>query len=106
MTASPDWFENTDVAVDPTRNADGTIDMHGLLVLTSDAPADTGARIVTDKSASSEYPATINVDISKVNTTPQPEADTVDGISPIIPIAAIAVVVLVLAVVIWKKIRG
>ncbi|SEG04273.1 hypothetical protein SAMN04487934_1071 [Eubacterium ruminantium] len=31
--ATTDWFENVDVSVAPTRNEDGSIDMHGLLVL-------------------------------------------------------------------------
>lgn len=41
------WFESLDLNVLPTRSANGTIDMHGLLVLTSAAPANSGARIDT-----------------------------------------------------------
>jgi hypothetical protein len=47
VEATEDWFENVDVSVAPTRNADGTINMHGLLVLKASAPADAGARIDT-----------------------------------------------------------
>ncbi|MBR1472370.1 MAG: fibronectin type III domain-containing protein [Lachnospiraceae bacterium] len=58
IKASSAWFASTDVTVLPTRNADGTIDMHGLLELTADAPADAGARIyTTGAKAVSEQPA-------------------------------------------------
>ncbi len=45
--AEDSWFESVDVEASgmPVRNADGTIDMHGLLVLTDKAPADAGARL-------------------------------------------------------------
>ena len=43
--ATADWFESVDVSVKPTRNEDGTINMHGLLVLNDQAPSDTGARL-------------------------------------------------------------
>lgn len=39
------WFESVDTTVLPTRNEDGTIDMHGLLTLNNTAPADSGARL-------------------------------------------------------------
>ena len=52
--ATVDWFENTDVSVAPTRNEDGTINMHGLLVLKESAPANTGARL--NDSEKSEQP--------------------------------------------------
>ena len=32
-TVSADWFENLDTSVEPERNEDGTINMHGLLLL-------------------------------------------------------------------------
>lgn len=40
-----DWFVSLDTSVEPTIAADGSIDMHGLLELTSAAPAGTGARL-------------------------------------------------------------
>lgn len=43
---SADWFVSLDTKnITPTRNADGTINMHGLLELTAAAPADAGARL-------------------------------------------------------------
>lgn len=56
IRATEDWFESTDVAIVPTRNADGTINMHGLLVLKDNAPADSGARINTSSGAGSGKP--------------------------------------------------
>ena len=38
------WFESVDTSIVPTIAADGSIDMHGLLVPTALAPAATGAR--------------------------------------------------------------
>ncbi len=44
-TVSADWFVSLDTSVEPTRNADGSIDMHGLLLLTEVARAyETGAQ--------------------------------------------------------------
>lgn len=51
--ASERWFESVDVSVLPTRNADGSINMHGLLQLTAQAPSDAGARM---EAVVSEYP--------------------------------------------------
>lgn len=51
------WFKNTDVSLVPTRNADGTINMHELLELLDTAPADTGARLdLTSEKAISVNP--------------------------------------------------
>ena len=44
------WFVSLDTSVAPTRNADGTINMHGLLTLTDKAPEGVGARIEGTKS--------------------------------------------------------
>ena len=44
-TVTDDWFVSTDTSIVPTRNADGTINMNGLLVLTDKAPAGVGARL-------------------------------------------------------------
>ena len=48
--ASADWFVSLDTSVAPTRNADGTINMHGLLQLTDLAPEGVGARFEPTKS--------------------------------------------------------
>ena len=40
---SADWFTNLDTSVAPGRNADGTIDMHGLLLLTDAARSEYAA---------------------------------------------------------------
>lgn len=42
---SEDWFVSLDTEITPTIAEDGSIDMHGLLELTSAAPQDTGARL-------------------------------------------------------------
>ena len=57
--ASEDWFENVDVTIVPTRNADGSINMHGLLQLTSAAPSDAGARLEKVISVYPEIPEAI-----------------------------------------------
>lgn len=46
ITISEKWFESLDTSVQPTRNADGSINMHGLLLLNSKGQAATssGAR--------------------------------------------------------------
>lgn len=51
--ATEDWFVSVDVSIVPTRNADGSINMHGLFELTSAAPSDAGARL---EAVISEYP--------------------------------------------------
>ncbi|MBR2591352.1 MAG: Ig-like domain-containing protein [Oscillospiraceae bacterium] len=56
VEATEDWFENVDVTVAPTRNEDGTINMHGLLVLKNGTPEDTGARLNTSGEAISPVP--------------------------------------------------
>ncbi|MDD6571197.1 MAG: fibronectin type III domain-containing protein [Thermoflexaceae bacterium] len=103
VAATTDWFESTDIAVEPTRNADGTINMHGVLVLNSSAPANTGARIDTGKNAASIQPVAISADIVAADNTVEPESR---GMSPIIPIVAVAGILLAIILVIWKKITG
>ena len=46
VTVKESWFQSLDTSVAPTRNADGSIDMHGLLLLTAEglAATDAGAR--------------------------------------------------------------
>ncbi len=44
------WFVSLDTSVAPTRNADGTINMHGLLTPTDKVPEGVGARIEGTKS--------------------------------------------------------
>ena len=87
-TVSDDWFESVDTAMDHathvyashkvTRNADNTINMNGLLVLTDKAAANTGARMTGTPSAKIEVPEgikghkTISItgkDVVKGNTT-------------------------------------
>ncbi len=68
VKASSAWFVSTDVSVGPTRNADGTIDMHDLLVISADAPANAGATIITKGKAISEQPVATTV----VNAKPMP----------------------------------
>ena len=45
------WFVNTDVTNTPTRNENGTINMHDLLTLTAVVSEDTGARLDTTSEA-------------------------------------------------------
>ena len=46
VTVKESWFESLDTSVAPARNADGSINMHGLLLLTAEglAVTDAGAR--------------------------------------------------------------
>ena len=87
-TVTDDWFESVDTTMDytthvyashkVTRNADNTINMNGLLVLTDKAAANTGARMTGTPSAKIEVPEgikghkTISItgkDVVKGNTT-------------------------------------
>ena len=77
VQATEDWFVSVDTSVLPTRNEDGTINMHSLLELKADAPSDTGARLdVTSDEAKSERPGT-----DEPEPTPEP-GDTVVEIVP------------------------
>ncbi len=68
--AEESWFVNTDVTIKPTRNEDGTINMHGLLELTDAAPVNSGARLdVTSEAAKSVYP---EVNFNQGGVTPEP----------------------------------
>lgn len=58
--ASDSWFESVDLSIVPTRNEDGTINMHGLLVPTAECPANAGARIDTTSAQAKSF-APINV---------------------------------------------
>lgn len=56
------WFTSVDLSIVPTRNADGTINMNNLLILTDAAPANSGARLdVTSDAAKSVSPAATTV---------------------------------------------
>ena len=67
------WFESVDITVLPTRNEDGTIDMHGLLTLNNSAPADSGARLdVTSNEAKSAMPVLTAFDEKPAEATEQP----------------------------------
>jgi hypothetical protein len=57
VAVEDNWFESLDVTIEPTIASDGSIDMHGLLVLTDEAPEDTGAVIEEN-----ENPTEIDVD--------------------------------------------
>lgn len=59
VAVADDWFVSLDTSKVPTRNADGTINMNGLLELTDKAPADAGARMT----------GTSSVDTSKLVDT-------------------------------------
>lgn len=60
VEATKDWFVNVDTSVLPTRNEDGTINMHGLLELNETAPANSGARLdVTSAEAKSVKPSIV-----------------------------------------------
>ena len=73
--ATEDWFENVDTSVKPTRNEDGTINMHGLLLL-KDTTKNTGAVLdVTSDAAKSVKPAKTTV--IDGTTTPETKKDGV-----------------------------
>ena len=76
---SEEWFVNTDVTRKPERNADGTIDMHGLLDLTEAAPATSGGRLdVTSEDAKSYYP-----DVNfKQNGVPTDKEESTPTVTP------------------------
>ena len=68
--AKESWFVSTDVTVKPTRNEDGTINMHGLLELNESAPKNAGGRLdVTSDEAKSVYPD-VNFKQNGVTTDP------------------------------------
>ncbi|MBR1853449.1 MAG: hypothetical protein IJ794_09965 [Lachnospiraceae bacterium] len=84
IKASSAWFVNTDVTVLPTRNADGTIDMHDLLAISKDAPATAGASIVARGKAVSEQPAittVVSVQPMAAEVTDTPSEKTEQGAS-------------------------
>lgn len=60
------WFVNLDTDTVITRNADGTINMNGLLGLTELAPADAGARM------SGAASRTFTIPLEPVDNTPTP----------------------------------
>mgnify|MGYP001291806105 FL=1 len=73
--ATEDWFENVDTSVKPTRNEDGTINMHGLLLL-KDTSKNTGAVLdVTSDAAKSVKPA--KTEVIDGTTTPETKKDGV-----------------------------
>ena len=68
----------------PTRNADGTIDMHDLLAISKDAPATAGASIVARGKAVSEQPAittVVSVQPMAAEVTDTPSEKTEQGAS-------------------------
>ena len=82
--ASADWFVSLDTSVAPTRNADGTINMHGLLQLTDLAPEGVGARFEPTKSK--EIPVLPSVYVEEEEKTEEPTTETpsvTDGLNVI-----------------------
>ena len=66
VTVSDDWFESVDLSIIPTRNADGTINMQGLLNPTENCVTNAGARLdITSDEAKSVKPE------MPENTTPE-----------------------------------
>ncbi|MDO5403193.1 MAG: right-handed parallel beta-helix repeat-containing protein [Eubacteriales bacterium] len=79
VMATDDWFVNTNSAeVVPTRNADGTINMHDLLVLTEAAPANSGARLDTTSAAALSVQPAVKAEIGTKpeETTPEESKPT------------------------------
>ena len=70
-TVSEDWFISLDTSVEPTRNADGSINMHGLLLLTDKAIAyETGARgLVWEQEENNECAHDILMRVEAVGAT-------------------------------------
>lgn len=82
--ASADWFVSLDTSVAPTRNADGTINMHGLLQLTDLAPEGVGARFEPTKSK--DITALPSVYVEEEEKTEEPTTETpsvTDGLNVI-----------------------
>ena len=70
--ATTDWFKSVDISKAPTRNANGTIDMHGVLELVDDKKAaGIGADLVTS--------GDVAVSVQPQITTPTDGAITGDG---------------------------
>ena len=71
VMATKDWFVNTNSAeIVPTRNTDGTINMHDLLVLTEAAPKNSGARLDTTSSAALSVQPTAKAEIGATPVEP------------------------------------
>lgn len=70
-TVTEDWFVSLDTSIKPDRDADGTIQMHGLLELTEAAPASSGARLTGHGTPSGTVPIPDYPSLSD-----QPGADT------------------------------
>ena len=79
--ATEDWFESVDTSVKPTRNEDGTINMHNLLLL-KDTSRNTGAVLdVTSDAAKSVKPAKTEViDGTTTPDTPDTPETKKDGV--------------------------
>ncbi len=75
--ATGDWFINLDTKTLITRNADGTIQMNGLLVLKEIVSKDLGARIGGSPSKNIEIPE----EESPVTVTPTPQDSSNDDTS-------------------------
>ena len=90
--AEEGWFESLDVTIVPTRNADGSINMNGLLKLTAAAPADAGARLEAVVSECPQIPAAITAGSGNVTAKTQWSVSTILLIlGGILIVAAVAV---------------
>lgn len=81
VVVTDDWFKSVDITKAPTRNANGTINMDGLLELTDKAPANTGARLdTTSDKAISTKPVMEEVSFELGDVNCDGEIDVRDGI--------------------------
>ena len=72
VAATTDWFVSTDVTKLPTRNANGTINMNGLLELNESAPTNAGARLDTaSEKAISNVPVIGTNVVSEIKKNPE-----------------------------------
>ncbi|MBP3542702.1 MAG: right-handed parallel beta-helix repeat-containing protein [Lachnospiraceae bacterium] len=94
--ADESWFESVDVAIAPTRNADGSVNMNGLLQLTDAAAADTGARLEPVVSERPNVPAAITGD-SMGDAEDEGKTDTEKTASPAMTIVLVIVVLIAAA---------
>ncbi|SEW01571.1 right-handed parallel beta-helix repeat-containing protein [[Clostridium] fimetarium] len=59
VAVSANWFTSLDTSIVPTRDGDGSINMNGLLTLTSFAPATAGARLAATPSLTITIPTSV-----------------------------------------------
>ncbi len=111
--AEESWFANVDITVLPTRNEDGTIDMHGLLTPNANCPRRTGARIYgaeTEGAASVQPSITTQAEITPLSgvaesTTSNAENNTTGSNLPLLlgGIGAVLIAILCVVLLLRKK---